>query len=66
MIHRNQPQLVDVIHLFHRLHEAQAELAIHGRNLRAVHLNPFAGVRNIAPRRREPVTHHAGANHIGH
>ncbi len=29
VIDRNQPQLVDVVHLFHRLDEAQAELAIH-------------------------------------
>ena len=42
MIDRDEAQLVDVVHLFHRLDEAQAQLAVHRGELCAVNLDPFA------------------------
>ena len=66
MVHRNKPQLVDVVDLFHRLHEAHAQPAVHRLNLRAIHLYPLAGVGNIAPLRREPMPHHPRAYNIRH
>ena len=66
MIDRDQPQLVDIVDLFHRLHEAHAQLAVHRRQRASVNLDPLAGVGRIASRGRKPVAHHRRANHIRH
>ena len=65
MIDRNQPQLVDVVDLFHGLDKSQAQLAVDGGQRRAVDLDPLAGVGRVAPRGREPVADNRRADDIG-
>ena len=66
MIDGNHPQLVDVVHFFHRLHEAHADFSIRQRDVRAVDLYPLTRIRRVAARGRKPMPHHGRTNHIRH
>ncbi len=65
MVDRNQPNLVEKVHLFHRFPKTQAEISSARAQLRAFHLDPLIGIGIVFCRGRNPVTNDRGANHIG-
>src|ERR1700723_3718629 len=65
VVDSDEPQLIDVIPLFHWLDEAQTQLAIDRGETIPFDLDPLTRVGEVAPRRREPVADNRGANHIG-
>ena len=65
MVDGNQAYLVDVVDLFHRLTEAQAEIPSARAELRTVHLDPFIRIGVVFCRGRNPVANDRSANHVG-
>src|SRR6266852_5131412 len=65
MIDGQQPNLIEVDGLFHRLHETEAEQAVAWANGARVNLQIFFGIRNVAFAGGYPVADYSGANHVG-
>ena len=66
MVHGQQAHAIKIDNFLHRLHEAEAELAVFFLNYVAIDLDILGGARDIALSRPNPMTHHASAEHIGH
>src|SRR5216117_1038008 len=65
MIDRKQTHLVEVDDLFHGLHQTETELAIFFANRTAINFDVFRGTRNVALPGADPVSDHAGSEHVG-
>ena len=65
MIDRKQAYLIEVNNLLHRLHQTETELAIFLANRSAIDFYVFRRTRNIALPGADPVSDHAGAEHVG-
>jgi hypothetical protein len=57
--------LIDEIHFFHWLAEAQAEVAVFGFQLRAVDFDPLIGVGDVVGVGRDPVADDGCADGVG-
>src|ERR1700694_1465895 len=65
MIDGQQTRLIEIDHLFQRLHEAKAQKAVALPNLLTVYLYIFVRIGNVAFAGTDPVAHYSGADHIG-
>ena len=65
MVDGDEADLIDVVDLFHRLAEAEAEPACAGLQLCAVDLDPLVGVGRVALDGRDPVADDARSDDVG-
>src|ERR1700722_13740751 len=65
VVNREQTNLIDKVDFFHRFAEAEAVHPVALLYPRAVHLDPFIGIRNVSFRGRDPVTDDTCSNHVG-